>query len=105
MQIGMVGLGRMGGNMAERLRRAGHDVVGYDSHSKASDVSSLPELVSRLSAPRAVWVMVPAGDPTRHTIAELSHLLEPGDLAIDGGNAHHPEDREQGRVLRANTPV
>jgi 6-phosphogluconate dehydrogenase len=101
MQIGMVGLGRMGGNMAERLRRAGHDVVGYDHHSKASDVSSLPELVSRLSAPRAVWVMVPAGDPTRQTIAELRDLLEPGDVAIDGGNSHYTEDREHARMLAA----
>src|SRR5947208_3696771 len=76
MQIGMIGLGKMGGNMAERLRRAGHDVVGYDRDPKASDVASLAELKERLAAPRAVWVMVPAGEPTRQTINELNDLLD-----------------------------
>jgi 6-phosphogluconate dehydrogenase len=99
MQIGMIGLGKMGGNMAERLRRAGHDVVGYDRDPKASDVASLAELKERLSAPRAVWVMVPAGEPTRHTISDLKGLLEPGDLVIDGGNSHYVEDQEHAREL------
>jgi 6-phosphogluconate dehydrogenase len=99
MQIGMVGLGRMGGNMAERLRRAGHDVVGYDRNPEAGDVSSLEELTERLSPPRAVWVMVPAGEPTRQTIAELHGLLEAGDLVIDGGNSHYTEDREHAKLL------
>jgi 6-phosphogluconate dehydrogenase len=99
MQIGMIGLGRMGGNMAERLRRAGHEVVGYDRHSQARDVSSLEELVGRLSAPRAVWVMIPAGEPTRQTVAELRGLLEAGDVVIDGGNSHYTEDREHARML------
>jgi 6-phosphogluconate dehydrogenase len=99
MQIGMIGLGRMGGNMAERLRRAGHDVVGYDRDPKASDVASLAELKDRLSAPRAVWVMVPAGEPTRQTITELNDLLEPGDVVIDGGNSHYVDDQEHAKKL------
>jgi 6-phosphogluconate dehydrogenase len=99
MQIGMIGLGRMGGNMAERLRRAGHDVVGYDRDPKVSDVGGLEELADRLAPPRAVWVMVPAGEPTRQTIAELRGLLEPGDVVIDGGNSHYSEDRENARLL------
>src|SRR5207248_1361154 len=99
MQIGMIGLGKMGGNMAERLRRAGHDVVGYDRDPKASDVASLAELKERLAAPRAVWVMVPAGEPTRQTINELNDLLEPGDLVIDGGNSHYVDDQEHAKTL------
>ncbi len=99
MQIGMIGLGRMGGNMAERLRRAGHEVVGYDRDPKVSDVATLEELVGRLSAPRAVWVMVPAGEPTRQTVAELRGLLEQGDVVIDGGNSHYTDDRDHARLL------
>jgi 6-phosphogluconate dehydrogenase len=99
MQIGMIGLGKMGGNMAERLRRASHDVVGYDRDPKASDVASLAALKERLSAPRAVWVMVPAGEPTQQTITELKGLLESGDLVIDGGNSHYIEDQEHAKQL------
>jgi 6-phosphogluconate dehydrogenase len=99
MQIGMIGLGKMGGNMAERLRRAGHEVVGYDHHSPSRTVTSLPELVQRLSAPRAVWVMIPAGEPTRQTISELKGLLQAGDLVIDGGNSHYTEDQAHARML------
>ncbi len=99
MQIGMIGLGKMGGNMAERLRRAGHEVVGYDRDPSVSDVASLEELVSRLAKPRAVWVMVPAGEPTRQAIAELRGLLEAGDVVVDGGNSHYTEDREHARLL------
>jgi 6-phosphogluconate dehydrogenase len=99
MQIGMIGLGRMGGNMAERLRRAGHDVVGYDHHPEHRDVATLAELKDRLSTPRAVWVMVPAGDPTRQTIDELKGLLEAGDLVIDGGNSHYVDDQEHAKLL------
>jgi 3-hydroxyisobutyrate dehydrogenase-like beta-hydroxyacid dehydrogenase len=77
MELGMIGLGRMGGNMAERLREAGHTVVGYDRDPKIADVASLEELVERLSAPRAVWVMVPAGAPTQETIHRLGELLPP----------------------------
>ena len=99
MQIGMIGLGRMGGNMAERLRRAGHDVVGYDRDPKISDVPSTKELASRLAAPRTVWVMVPSGKPTDETIAELKDLLEQGDTVVDGGNSHYTEDREHAQLL------
>jgi 6-phosphogluconate dehydrogenase len=99
MQIGMIGLGRMGGNMAERLRRAGHEVVGYDRDPKVSDVPSVKELTSRLSPPRTIWVMVPAGEPTRETIAELKDLLEHGDTLIDGGNSHYVDDQKHAALL------
>jgi len=82
----------MGGNMRERLRRAGHDVIGYSHDPKVSDVTSLAELVSKLNAPRIVWVMIPAGEPTRQTITELGELLSAGDLVIDGGNSHYTDD-------------
>jgi len=75
VQIGMIGLGRMGGNMAERLRHGGHDVVGYDPVSPLASVHSLEELVAVLKPPRAVWVMVPAGKITAATIASLGELL------------------------------
>jgi len=101
MQIGMIGLGRMGGNMAQRLRQAGHEVVGYDRDPAISDVASLEELAERLAPPRTVWVMVPAGEPTSQTIAELRALLEAGDLVIDGGNSHYTDDREHARLLGA----
>ena len=101
MQIGMIGLGRMGGNMAKRLRRAGHDVVGYARSPEGRDVASLEELVERLSPPRTAWVMIPAGEATQQTIAELRGLLEAGDLVIDGGNSHYTEDRENARRLGA----
>ncbi|MCX9192008.1 6-phosphogluconate dehydrogenase (decarboxylating) [Carbonactinospora thermoautotrophica] len=93
MEIGLVGLGRMGGNMRERLRRKGHTVVGYDRNPEVSDVASLAELVRKLTAPRVVWVMVPAGEPTRQTIHRLGELLDPGDLVIDGGNSRYTDDR------------
>jgi len=89
MKIGMVGLGRMGGNMAERLRRSGHEVVGYDRNAEIADVKTLAELAAALPAPRVAWVMVPAGEPTRSTIAELGELLSSGDLVIDGGNSNY----------------
>ncbi len=84
----MIGLGRMGGNMAERLRKAGHEVIGYDVFSDATDVASLEELVAALPAPRVVWVMVPAGDPTEDTVASLGSLLAAGDVVIEGGNSN-----------------
>ena len=88
MQLGMVGLGRMGGNMRERLRRGGHEVIGYARDRKVSDVGSLAELVAGLSTPRTVWLMIPAGDPTEKTIQELAGLLDKGDIIIDGGNSN-----------------
>jgi 6-phosphogluconate dehydrogenase len=99
MQLGLVGLGRMGGNMAERLRAAGHEVIGYDPHAESANVSSLAELVGALAAPRAVWIMVPAGDPTRGTVAELAELLSDGDLVIDGGNSRYTDDQHNAALL------
>jgi 6-phosphogluconate dehydrogenase len=99
MQLGLVGLGRMGFNMRERLRAAGHEVVGYDRNQDVSDSESLADMVSKLSAPRAVWVMVPAGDPTRQTIVELSDLLSEGDLVIDGGNSRFSDDQANSALL------
>ncbi|MFI6484508.1 phosphogluconate dehydrogenase (NAD(+)-dependent, decarboxylating) [Nonomuraea sp. NPDC050663] len=99
MQIGMIGLGKMGGNMAERLRRGGHEVVGFDRNPDISDVGSLKELIERLQTPRAVWVMVPAGAPTQATINELSELLSPGDLVVDGGNSHYVDDQKHAAEL------
>lgn len=94
MQIGLIGLGRMGANMAERLRAAGHEVVGYDRDPEAPrSVASLDELVAALDEPRAVWVMVPAGEPTRATIAALVELLAADDIIIDGGNSRYTDDR------------
>jgi 6-phosphogluconate dehydrogenase len=99
MQIGMVGLGKMGGNMAERLRRGGHEVVGYDRDPAISDVASLKELAERLQAPRAVWVMVPAGKPTQTTVDDLGELLSEGDIVIDGGNSHYVDDQKHAAEL------
>ncbi|MFC0042493.1 phosphogluconate dehydrogenase (NAD(+)-dependent, decarboxylating) [Actinomadura rayongensis] len=101
MELGMIGLGRMGGNMAERLRRGGHTVVGFDRDPKVSDVGSLEELVERLTPPRAVWVMVPSGQPTRDTVHSLGKLLQPGDVIVDGGNSHYVDDQKHGDELRA----
>ncbi len=95
----MVGLGRMGGNMAERLRRGGHEVVGYDRAAGARDVDSLTALVAALPAPRVVWVMVPAGDPTASTVAALGALLEPGDVVVDGGNSRYTDDQRHAAEL------
>ncbi|NIJ14393.1 6-phosphogluconate dehydrogenase [Saccharomonospora amisosensis] len=99
VQLGLVGLGRMGFNMRERLRAAGHEVVGYDRNPEASDAPSLSALVSALSVPRMVWVMVPAGEPTRQTITELRELLDEGDLLIDGGNSRFSDDRVHAELL------
>ena len=93
MQLGLIGLGKMGGNMAERLRRAGHEVVGYDRAPGKRDVDSLEALKEALSAPRVVWVMVPAGEPTRATVKELAEMLEPGDVIVDGGNSKYTDDQ------------
>jgi 6-phosphogluconate dehydrogenase len=101
MHIGMIGLGRIGGNMAQRLRLAGHEVVGYARNPAGRDVDSLEELAGRLAPPRTAWVMVPAGDATQQIIAELRGLLEAGDLVIDGGNSHYTDDLNNARMLGA----
>ena len=92
MDLGLVGLGKMGGNMRTRLREAGHTVVGYDRNPDLSDATSLQDMVDKLPSPKVVWVMVPAGDPTRSTIAELKELLSEGDLVVDGGNSKFTDD-------------
>ena len=91
MQLGLVGLGRMGGNMRERLRAAGHEVVGYDHHPEVSDVASAAELVDKLAPPRVVWIMVPA-QVTESTIDEVAAHLGEGDIVIDGGNSRFSGD-------------
>jgi 6-phosphogluconate dehydrogenase len=100
MEIGLVGLGRMGGNMRERMRRTGITVVGYDRNQEVSDASSLADLVGRLSAPRVVWVMVPAGEVTRSVVEELAGLLDAGDVVVDGGNSRWTDDATHAARLR-----
>ncbi len=99
MEIGLIGLGKMGGNMRERLRAAGHTVVGFDRAAELRDVASLQEMVEALAAPRVVWVMVPAGEPTRATIVELAGLLGAGDVVVDGGNSRFTDDRDHATML------
>jgi 6-phosphogluconate dehydrogenase len=110
MQLGFVGLGKMGLNMVTRLERGGHDIVAFDRSADAvgkaeavhaSGVASLVDLVGKLSAPRHVWVMVPAGDPTESTIDTLSKLLSPGDVIIDGGNTNFHDDQRRAAALAA----
>ncbi len=101
MHIGLVGLGKMGGNMRQRLRNAGIEVTGYDRNPDVSDVGSLEELVEALPAPRLVWVMVPAGAPTQATIDDLAKVLEEGDLVIDGGNSKFTDDARHAEELGA----
>jgi 6-phosphogluconate dehydrogenase len=99
VQLGLIGLGKMGGNMRDRLRAAGHDVVGYDPRPEVTDVESLPALAAALDAPRVVWVMVPSGDPTRETIRKLADVLSAGDLVIDGGNSRYTDDGPNAEYL------
>lgn len=108
MELGMIGLGKMGGNMAQRLVGGGHRVVVYDPSAAAvaavvkqgaEGVASLEELVARLSSPRAVWLMVPAGEPAESTINVLSSLLSTGDIIIDGGNSNYKDSMRRAESL------
>ena len=110
MDIGMIGMGRMGGSMAERLRKGGHRVVGYDrdpdtrsaAASRGTDVAdTLEHLVEMLSKPRAVWVMVPSGNPTEATISALVEVLDEGDVVIDGGNSNYKDTMRRAASLQA----
>ncbi len=108
MQIAMVGLGKMGGNMARRLMQHGHDVVAFDldpssvaelAAEGAVGAASLEELVGKLTSPRVAWVMVPAGAITESVVSELRSLMEPGDIVIDGGNSFYKDDVRRSREL------
>ncbi len=101
MQIGLIGLGKMGGNMRDRMRKAGHEVVGYDTNQDISDSTDLADLVSKLDAPRAIWVMVPAGKVTDKVIDDLSKLMAEGDLVVDGGNSKFTDDERHAVELSA----
>lgn len=110
MQIAMIGLGRMGGNMTQRLLEGGHDVVVFDLNNDAREeaeklgatsVTTLEELPNVMAGPRVVWIMVPAGGPTEATIQHLKDILEPGDVIIDGGNSNFRDSIERGRELEA----
>jgi len=100
MQLGLIGLGKMGGNMAERLRLAGHQVIGFDFNAEAVKrltdsgnvgVSSLDEMTKKFTGRKAIWIMVPQGKPVDDTIAKLEPLLNPGDILIDGGNSNYKD--------------
>jgi 6-phosphogluconate dehydrogenase len=110
MQLGMIGLGRMGGNIVRRLLRAGHDCAVFDrdpapgatlATEGARAVADLPALVAALAAPRTLWVMLPAGGPTEEAIVMLAGLLSPGDVVIDGGNSFWKDAVRRGAMLRA----
>ncbi len=108
MELGMIGLGKMGSNMVRRLLGGGHSVVAYDpvpqavqdvARQGASAASSVADLITRLAAPRAVWIMVPSGDATEGTISKLAAELSPGDTVIDGGNSNYKDSRRRAGVL------
>lgn len=108
MRIGMVGLGRMGGNMSRRLTQGGHQVVGFnqdpvpEEHTREMGIelaASLDQLVAKLEPPRIIWVMVPSGKPTETTIDALSNLLQEGDLIVDGGNTRFTDDLRRAETL------
>lgn len=109
MQLGMIGLGRMGGNIVRRLMRHGHSTVVFDANPEsvallaqegAKPSKSLAHLVEQMPKPRAVWVMLPAGDITAQTISALSDLLEAGDILIDGGNSNFQDDVRHAQMLQ-----
>jgi 6-phosphogluconate dehydrogenase len=109
MQIGMVGLGKMGFNMARRLLKGGHQIVGYDRSPEqvaalagdgGAGAESVEELVRQLDQPRAIWLMIPAGEPTRQQISMLALLLAPGDIVIDGGNSNYRDSMRHTALLK-----
>ena len=110
MQLGLIGLGKMGGNMAERLRKAGHKIVGFDFSAEAVKrladagsvgVNSLEDMVKNLTdSPRAIWIMVPAGDPVDQTIAKLKPLMNKGDIFIDGGNSNYKDSQRRHEEMK-----
>jgi len=99
VKLGMVGLGRMGAGMTERLRRAGHEVVGYDARPDVTEVPSLEALAEALPPSRVVWCMLPAGEPTQETITALARILDEGDLVVDGGNSYFRDSMQHGLLL------
>ncbi|WP_288478555.1 NADP-dependent phosphogluconate dehydrogenase, partial [uncultured Pseudomonas sp.] len=108
MQLGIIGLGRMGGNIARRLMKHGHEVAVYDRSAEtvaglgkegAVTADSLDGVIAALAQPRAIWVMLPAGEPTEQTIAELADRLAPGDIIIDGGNTYYKDDIRRAKTL------
>ena len=109
MELGMIGLGRMGGNIVQRLLRGCHRVVAHDPRAEAVQAlvqqgavgaASITDLVSQLAAPRAVWVMVPCGEPTEQTINSLASALSPGDTIIDGGNSNYKDSMRRAAALK-----
>ncbi|MBK9751412.1 MAG: decarboxylating 6-phosphogluconate dehydrogenase [Chloroflexi bacterium] len=111
MQLGLIGLGRMGGNMNVRLLGGGHEMVVYNltpepieaaAAAGATPSYSVADLVSKLTAPRAIWIMIPSGEPTEKTVTELMELLQPGDTIIDGGNSNYKDTLRRAKMVQAN---
>lgn len=102
MKMGLVGLGRMGNGIKQRLEQGGHEVVGYDRNPEVSDVGSLEDLVGALEAPRIVWVMVPSGEITDQTLTAVGDLLSDEDILIDGGNSYYKDSLRHGEEARAS---
>ena len=107
MQLGVIGLGRMGGNIVRRLTAAGHQCVVYDRDPKAGEAlkgatvaTDLADLVAKLQPPRAAWVMLPAGDPTDQTVSELGRHMQSGDAILDGGNSFYRDDIRRAAALK-----
>ena len=108
MQLGVIGLGRMGSNIARRVKRHGHECVVFDQNPaavaslsvEATGAKSIADLVSKLASPRAVWVMLPAGEVTEHTVMSLAEVMEAGDLIVDGGNSYFKDDIRRAAALK-----
>ena len=109
MELGLIGLGKMGGNMAKRLLLGGHEIVAFDRSIEAVQAAvgegaraanSLPDLIAKLATPRAVWIMVPSGTPTEQTILDVAALMQPGDTIIDGGNSNYKDSIRRAAMLK-----